>query len=290
MTTTFTRTPAGLAEKWRFHNVPTVWVEGPTDIYFYEPMLDGLAFRLEAFHGVENSAALVDSLKRYNYPYLVVIDGDYRILSRTRSPHPRVLFLSRYSFENYLWECDAVNKACLRHARCGDDKDLVVSEMAAVENHLKTELGEVVALDVAARMTDPSPAVLPDHIDALLRSQKGVSVESARVGAIVAAARASIDAATTRRASASIKHFLTKRPFMHLLKGHLVLGVLRRIFVNAAAKESGANSQVSNDALTQLLAEKVWRRNKSPDHVSLRRRLREKLSKLAPDYPNAIRR
>lgn len=155
----FTRTPGGLAEKWRFHQVPTIWVEGPTDIFFYEPICDSLCCRLEAFHGAENAEALIKGLVDTDYPYLVILDGDYRILKPVRSQHRCVIVLARYSFENFLWEREAVNRACLRHAQCGDKKDIVTTEMERVAEHLSKELLYAVALDVAARRSPSPPAV-----------------------------------------------------------------------------------------------------------------------------------
>lgn len=104
MSVPFTRTPTGVVGKWRFYNVPTVWVEGPTDIYFYQPILADLSCRIEAFHGSDNAIALIAELTKYDHPYVVVLDGDYTILSRRRGLHKRLLILRRYSFENYLWE------------------------------------------------------------------------------------------------------------------------------------------------------------------------------------------
>ena len=83
MSVPFTRTPTGVVGKWRFYNVPTVWVEGPTDIYFYQPVLGDLACRIEPFHGSENAVALINELVGSDHPYVVILDGDYTILSRS---------------------------------------------------------------------------------------------------------------------------------------------------------------------------------------------------------------
>jgi hypothetical protein len=281
----FTRTPAGLAEKWRFHSVPTIWVEGPTDIFFYEPMLGNLSYRLEAFHGSRNSKALIDALVKHNYPYVVILDGDYSTLKPRRSPHRSVVILARYSFENYLWEAKPVNRACLRHACCGDEKDLVIGEMERVEKHLQRELILAVSMDIAAREIPSAPTVLPEKIEPLLCNQVDVSVNATRVSAITSRAQSQLTRTVIRSAKGKVKAFLRQRAFMHLLKGHMVLGVLRRIFVTAATKEKGSGAQISNDILTQLLAEMIWRGCDSSDHKKLKKKVRARVRELYQQYP-----
>jgi hypothetical protein len=282
---TFTRTPGGLAEKWRFHQVPTIWVEGPTDIFFYEPITENIPCRMEAFHGAKNAGALVQALLDHNYPYLVILDGDYEILKPSKSPHRCVLILARYSFENYLWEHEPVNRACLRHSRCGDNKDLVGAEMERVANHIKQELLYAVALDIAARRSPSPPAVLPGRIEQLLRHNASPDIDPAKIVALVGAVELQLDSKAIKKAQSDVTRFLRKRCITHLLKGHLILGILRRVFLRAASKESGINSSIPDDAFTQMLSDMVWRRCQSDDHRRLKRAVRTKTQMLVCQYP-----
>lgn len=281
----FTRTPGGLAEKWRFHDVPTIWVEGPTDIFFYEPITENLPCRMEAFHGRNNAKALIQALIVHDYPYLVILDGDYEILKQAKSPHRCVLILARYSFENFLWEHDPINRACLRHARCGENKDLTVAEMDRVAKHLKKELLHAVALDIAARRSPSPPAVLPDAMEQLALNNSGPDLDPAKIAAVVAAVEPQLDPARVTAAKAEIRSFLAKRCITHLIKGHLILGILRRLFLRSAEIESGTKSSLSPDAFTQILAEMVWRRCRSDDHNRLKRAIRTKTRMLISSYP-----
>jgi len=281
----FTRTPGGLAEKWRFHQVPTIWVEGPTDIFFYEPITEKLPCRMEAFHGCNNAESLVQALVDHDYPYLVILDGDYEVLRKSRSPHRCVLILARYSFENFLWEQDPVNRACLRHARCGENKDLAGAEMERVAKHLKKDLLHVVALDIAARRSPSPPAVLPDAMEQLAQNNLTPDLDPAKIAAVIASVEPQLDAAQVRAAKAEVRAFLANRCITHLLKGHLILGILRRLFLRSAENESGIKSSLTPDAFTQILAEMVWRRNQSDDHKRLKRAIRTKTRKLVSCYP-----
>jgi hypothetical protein len=281
----FTRTPGGLAEKWRFHQVPTIWVEGPTDIFFYEPVVENLPCRMEAMHGSENAKALIQALVDHDYPYLVILDGDYEILKPAPAPHGCVVILARYSFENFLWEQEAINRACLRHARCGETKDLVASEMERVAKHLKKELLHAVALDIAARRSPSPPAVLPDAIEQLALTKSVPDVDPTKVAALVASVEVQLDPKIVKAAQADLRRFLKARCITHVLNGHLILGILRRLFIRAAEQESGTKGALSNDALTQILTDMVWRRCPSDDHKQLKRIIRTKARKLVSKYP-----
>ena len=239
---TFTRTPGGLAEKWRFHQVPTIWLEGPTDLFFFQPISAGILCRFEPFHGFKNSRALIDSLKQNNYPYLVILDGDYSVLGKQRSPHRHVIVLPRYSYENLLWEPDAINFACRRHARCGDQKDLVASSMNSTVNQLVQHFLPALVLDIAARQMETSPKILPDRVDSLLKDQSGVSFDLSRLNALISSAEKEVDGQHVVDAERQVQAFLRDRCISHLINGHLLFGLLRRLFVHAANRERGANS------------------------------------------------
>ena len=282
----FTRTPSGLAEKWRFHEIPTIWIEGDTDLYFYEPISHGLSCRFEPFHGYKNAQALIDALRAKNYPYLVILDGDYSILKRSRSPHRRVIRLPRYSYENLLWEPEAINKACLRHARCGDSKDLVKKEMSATVRSLKTDIHPALVLDVAARRMDSPPSVLPERVDRLLiKSQTRVDFEPAELKKLIHAAKHEVDADLAKEARREINAFLRERCISHLIPGHFLFGLLRRIFVQAADRERGAKSMSADGALLQLLSDAVWEFCTDGDHQRLKRNFRSKLREAVALFP-----
>jgi len=281
----FTRTASGMAEKWRFHQVPTVWVEGPTDLFFYPPISTGIPCRFEAFHGCENARALICALKENDYPYLVVLDGDYSVLERKRSPHRRVVVLPRYSFENFLWEPAAINTACLRHARCGDQKDLVVNEMEKIVRTLNKELLPAIILDVAARKMDTAPDVLPDRVEPLLKNATSTEFDGARLKALVKRAKTEVDKKFARDSATRVRSFLQERCISHLIAGHLLFGLLRRTFVQAANKERGSKSVTADDALLQMLSDAVWKSCRVGDHKWLKRNFRSKLRKLTLHFP-----
>lgn len=287
MSFAFTRTPTGIVGKWQFYQIPTIWVEGPTDIYFYTPVIDDIPCRIEAFHGSGNASALIDGLRDYDLPYLVILDGDYEILSKQRTPHKHIIRLQRYSFENYLWEQDPVNRACLRHARCGDTKDVAKTEMERVAKHLKKELLYTVTLDIAARRSPNPPAVLPDAMEMIALNNSDPDIDPTKVAALIALIEPMLDPAEVKVAQSEVRNFLATRCITHLLNGHFVLGILRRLFLRAAETENGKKSTLTNDAFSQIISDIVWKRCPSDDHKRLKRAIRTKARNLVSRYPRS---
>lgn len=273
----FTRTSSGLVEKWRFYGMPTVWVEGPTDIIFFAAISRKIYCRFEAYGGRENAVALIAGLKTHDYPYVVVRDGDYEILNRRRAPHGRVLVLPRYSMENLLWEAPGVDEACRRYSRCGEGKDLVSVGMRDTETMIARDLLAAVILDVAARRMPSSPRVLPARIDAVLRGKWGTQVDPVRVEGIVGSVKERIDEGAQRGARRDVERFVEQRPLVHLLKGHLVLGLLRRVFLDAARKEGRKGRGIEDDVLVQVVSDGVWATCRGGDHLRVRTEFRRKI-------------
>jgi hypothetical protein len=277
MSIVFTRTATGIVGKWRFYNVPTLWVEGPTDIHFYAPVVRGIACRIEAFHGVENAAALLEGLRKHDHPYVVVVDGDYVALTQNRNPHRRYIRLRRYSHENYLWEEVAFSNSCLRHAQCGEQIDTCSIAFCETTAHLEEQCRELLTLDVAARMM-PSPCeVLPRHVEALLISPTSPTFDSTKVQQIIQRSRDSVPIEVVKDAEVLISEYTSRFRLIDAISGHIVFGCLRILFTKVSTEIRGKKSVVSDDALRQIVADEVWRTQPSADHKKLRSSIRRQL-------------
>jgi hypothetical protein len=287
MSLPFTRTPTGIVGKWHFHMEPTIWVEGSSDIYFYLPLVDDLPCRIEAFHGRDNARALIEGLKNHDFPYIVLLDGDYDILRSKRNLHKRVIRLRRYSFENYLWEKDSFNRSCLRHAQCGDRSEICHAEFDRMTEHLHDVLLEAIVFDVAARDVDPAPKVLPDRIDQLLSKPSRADIDSAKVAKLILAVRSHIPTEVIDRARLAVEKYLREHRLVDLLRGHLLFGLLRLMFTKLTTELRGTKVIVNDDTLTQLLSEMIWHRAPSPDHQKLKISLRKSVRSCLPWFPKA---
>jgi hypothetical protein len=277
MSTTFTRTTTGLVGKWQFYDVPTVWVEGVTDIFFYLPILRDLKCRMEPFHGTGNSDALIEGIKKRDLPYMVILDGDYEILRKKRSVHKRVIVLRRYSFENYLWEPSSLNYSCHRHAQSGERNDVLVSDLKKLLKNLRECLQVAVELDVASQECNPAPKVLPDHIEQFLEKSDAVKIDRRKVTAFIGNAADQIPEEALRQSKQLVEEFLKQRCFSELLKGHLLLSAMHKLFCKKASEIKGGNAAIRVDALVQVLSDSIWAECKGKDHKNLRLKIRKQV-------------
>lgn len=279
----FTRTPSGLTNRWQFHKKPTVWVEGPTDINFYKPILDRVCCRFQSYDGYENSKPLIKDLVDNNHPYLVILDGDYRILKQSPVPHKSVITLPRYSCENFLWEPSVVNEVCCVYAEC--QKDMIFGRMEKARKMIKKELLKLITLDVAARELTSAPAVLPRDINSILKNNASIDeVNQYMVNAIIMRVTDKIEKRTLKEAKVSVSKFIQNHCITHLIRGHTLFSLLRRIVTNAIRREIKIGRDMSNEDLMELLSDAIWKHCKSPEHKRLKHSFRKKLREVAKRF------
>ena len=195
------------------------------------------------------------------------------------------MILRRYSFENYLWECEPINSACHRHSRSGERTDVTSSELAQVSDHLGKRLRKLVELDVAARRSDPSPKVLPDRIEHLLKTPTAPKIDKAKASATAKSVSRDIDQKILIQAKADVRRFLRTGAFMYLLRGHLVFGILRLLFTQICTRIRGSKSVVNDDVLAQLLSDAIWRKSPSKEHTRLKTSLRKAVRSALASFP-----
>ena len=261
----FSRTPSGLAAEHLFVQKVIVYIEGYSDKAFYEEVLQDYNCQITPRNGRKNCENLAAVLAQNNLPYVVVLDGDYEILERARSKHRRVILLQRYSFENYLFEENPIEQFC--HDLTHQEEPLDIKFREVIED-AELKLRELIGLDVAHRRSNTGCKVLPDNPERFFKSTKRADLQEDEIQKHTTAAAMYIDKQSVDNAKLLIAGFLRKRRFIDLLPGHFVFGVMRRLVV-ATVKRS-----ISNEEIRLYLSRVVWRLVKTPDHESLKRRLR----------------
>ena len=172
--TAFTRTPHGQANYWIFNPIVVLYVEGDTDIAFYEYLVSGIQCKIEPLDGENNGEEVELEIINNNAPYVVCYDGDYNHLLRKRSRHRGVIFLSRYSFENYFWNETVLNSVASRIANIQNHtKNLVGLEFKKINNTYKS-LSDLAKLDMLSREKNLGVEVFPKHINTLLKSKNPI--------------------------------------------------------------------------------------------------------------------
>ena len=264
----FARTPSGLAAEYLFYKEILVYVEGYTDIPFYDAILQNYGCRIKARGGKEECKKSAADLVKGNYPYVVILDGDYGILERTRSKHRRVILLHRYSFENYLFEEEPIEQFCRDRTPLENRLKKLASRFQEVVKNTELKFKELIVLDVAHQRSYTGYNVLPNKPDRFLKPGKSMNFQDNEIQQRCVEAAQRIDRQSIDSAKALVEKFLKKRRFIDLLPGHFAFGIMRRLIIHTIDRS------ISDDDVRVPLSREVWGLVNTNDHNSLKRRLR----------------
>ena len=264
----FSRTPSGLAAEYLFYKEILVYVEGYTDIPFYNVVLQNCNCRIKAKNGREECKKAAADLVKGNYPYVVILDGDYEILQRTRSYHRRVIFLHRHSFENYLFEKKAVEQFCRERVHLEDSlEELPSSKFEEVVEDTELKFKELIVLDIAHQRSNTGYDVLPNRPEQFLDTQGEVDFQDNQIQDFYDRALLCIAAQSIEDARILVEKFLEKRRFIDLLPGHFAFGIMKRLIVHTVDRN------VADEDIRVSLSKEVWGLVETSDHKSLKTRL-----------------
>ena len=265
----FSRTNSGLAAEYLFYDEILVYVEGYTDIPFYNAVLQNYNCRIKAKNGREECEKAATVLIDGDCPYVVILDGNYEILECPRSKHRRVIFLHRHSFENYLFEKEPIEQFCHERTHLADSLEkLPSSKFGAVVKNTELKFKELIVLDVAHQRSHTGYDVLPNKPDRFLKPGKSVNFQDNEIQQRCTEATQRIDRQSIDNAKALVEKFLKKRRFINLLPGHFAFGIMRRLIIHTIDRP------ISDDDVRVPLSRAVWGLVKTDDHNSLKRRLR----------------
>ena len=269
----FVRTPQGQAATHLFIMLPLVWVEGPSDIPFYEGMLKGFC-RLQSAGGRSKCEHLARDVFENDTRYIVIIDGDYDVLRRVRSEHRRVVRLSRYGVENYLADHAVIDRVVARFTR----EQHVPGPVQEFEE--LTEICEGllphVAFDVAAREIRLSVRGVPDHCQLVVRERGSYVLDKDLLRSWRRRYCRGVSFLNLIAVRRTLKEFCTKKRLLDILPAHFVLSLLHRCLCTAIVRTTGKRKSGRMDESTAMafLCSAVWERPlPSADHESLRRRI-----------------
>ena len=260
----FSRTDSGLAAGYLFRPKIVVYVEGITDIPFYEEVLQIYNCEVTPGNGRAECEKLATALLQDDAPYVVILDGDYEILESTRSKHRRVILLHRYSVENYLFEEEPIQQFCRDYAQ------ELVNRFREFVDIIEQKFKELIVLDVARRCSNASHDVLPNSSEAFFEQEppRTINFRDDEIHRRCMEATDLIDEQSIEDAENLVDEFLKEHRLIDLLPGHFALGIIRRLIINTV------NENVSNREIRVYLSRVVWGLVKTRDHNSLKRRLR----------------
>ena len=272
----FSRTPSGLKAEYRFYSKTVVYVEGYTDITFYNTVLQKYNCHIKAAKdGRKECEKLAKDLIENNRPYVVIIDGDYEILERTRSKHRRVVLLHRYSFENYIFEEEPIEQFCHDLARLEDSLEkLIDNRFSVLLEDIALKFNDLLILDVAHQCTKTGLKTLFHKPDKFFKTQKKVDFRDDEIQKRCIEATQCIDGQSITNAKTLVEKFLEKHRVIDLFPGHFAFGIIRRLIIDTLNRKNKRNPNILDDTIRGSLSREVWRLVETPDHNSLKRRLR----------------
>lgn len=263
----FSRTPSGLAAEYLFYPEILVYVEGHTDILFYDTILQNYNCRIRTYREEKGSDKLTEELIEKNRPYVVIIDGHYEMLERTRSQHRRVVFLHRHSYENYLFEKEPIKEFCRDriHSQDSLETPLTSDEFTTFVEDIEVKFKYLLILDVAHRRSKtgqrsffrgPDQFFQEDFRDNEIQKQQETAAKNVSVEAF-------------DEAKILVEEYLKEHRCLDLIPGHFAFGIMRRLASNTVG------TSISKDEIRLYLSKEVWRLANTRDHRSLKRRLRK---------------
>ena len=263
----FSRTPSGLAAEYLFYPEILVYVEGHTDIPFYNAILQNYNCRVKSKNGKPECEKLARFLGQNNYPYVVILDGHYDILGRARSQHRRVILLHRHSYENYLFEEEPIKQFCRDRVPSEDslEEPLASDEFKDFAENIEVKFKDLLILDVAHQLSKTGQKTFFQTPDRFFK----VHFQDNEIRKQYAAAVNGIHTRRIDEAKNLVEKYLREHRFIDLLPGHFAFGIMRRLISNTVGKS------VPNDEIRLYLSRVVWLLVKTRDHNSLKRRLRK---------------
>ena len=262
----FSRTPSGLAAEYLFYPEILVYVEGHTDIPFYNAILQNYNCRVKTKNGKPECEKLATFLGQNNYPYVVILDGHYDILERARSQHRRIILLHRHSYENYLFEEEPIKQFCRDRVPSEDslEEPLARDEFKDFAEDIEVKFKDLLILDVAHQSSKTGQKTFFQTPDRFFREH----FQDDQIQKQQEAAAEGIDIESTDDAKNLVEKYLTEHRFIDLLPGHFAFGIMRRLISNTVGKS------IPNDEIRLYLSRVVWQLVNTRDHNSLKRRLR----------------
>lgn len=269
----FTRTPAGQAASYLFYKQEEqvlVWVEGKTDIPLFRKLLAGRNCVIKEAGCRDKCLKLAEKMKHDNLPYVVVIDGDYSILSKTRSPHHRQIILDRYSCESYLFEKEIVEKVIMAHAQAHCDTQTLHEEYEEAVDCIQKGVVALLTLDIAHKRSNSGRRILPKNAKELLSDNW--ELDSNRILYRCFKSRKGITRTNILEAKTSVDEFLNNRRLLDLMPGHLLFSFLRALVMKTTESITGGSHRLDNAWLRAILVSEI-KFSLTKDHNNLRRRL-----------------
>lgn len=270
----FKRTFSGKLNKYRFIEKVLIWVEGDDDISFYSNLISLENCQIESAGGKTECKRLADEMMKYDLKFVVVIDGDYDILFRRRSPHKRLVILNRYSIENYLFEKEIINNLCCQYCSINPQRDLVSGQFLDLIRHINSELLELLILDVANQRFNRGLDIFPPSYLPKSESRNPIRVSKSRIQIEISTYKEYFTKMELDEVRNVLQNYLKKHEVSHIINGHFIFSMIRDFVLNVISHECSKKITADNQCLYLLLETNTNLERVNSDHMNLKARVR----------------
>ena len=178
--------------------------------------------------------------------------------------------LHRHSFENYLIEKEPVEQFRHNRAPLKDSLEKLQSSFCEIVQETELKFKELLILDVAHQRSKTSCKVLPRGADDFFAGKKTIDFDDSKIQGLLNKVATRIDEQSIDNARSLVEEFLNEHRFIDLLPGHFAFSIIK-CWINRTAN---VRKRILEEDLRVYLSTEVWRLVNTPDHKSLKRRLR----------------
>ena len=267
----FSRTPSGLAAEYLFYKDKVlVYVEGHTDIPFYNTILQNYNCRIKTYSEETGYHKLLEVLVTNDPHCVIILDGHYGILTRRRSKHRRLVLLHRHSCENYLLEEEPIEQFRYSRAPLTDTLEKLPNSFSEILEDTELKFKELLVLDVAHQRSETGYKVFPKGADQFFAGPRTSDFQDSKIQERCSEATLYVNQQSIEEARTLVQDFLKRHRFIDLLPGHFAFSIIRR-WINHTVN---VRQRILEEDIRVYLSTEVWRLVKTRDHKSLKRRLR----------------
>jgi len=268
----FVRTVSGLIAEHKFRKGILIYFEGITDFPFYEKITRKIPCKFKPAGGKEQCLKLARELKTNDYPYIVIMDGDYEILSgNIKSGHKRIIYLRRYAYENYLFELFPLQKVASSLA-CIDISDELETEYLKVLKKVTDKLKTLVFLDIV-NFKDKADNSFPSAEELFTRHKNRIDFKSSRIEKLIKECNKQA-VGNIEESKTLFEIFLREKRLVDLMHGKFILGLIKKLICTVVSRRA-KNINLDKRSLIANLCSEVWMYPGEMDHQILKRKLRD---------------
>ena len=268
----FQRSDRGLQNTYLFYRDVIVWVEGPDDVCVYEQAFATSGVKIREAGGRPTCEMLAAAVVEKGIPIVVVLDADYDVLGSNVRPHRRVVRLSRYSIENYFCDpdvCEQVARMCSGQPSDNYDGVQLINKVGEM---VSDYLQPLITVDACLVRGGTGRSCLPERIDRLMTKGKFMPICRDSVTQYSDLVLRNDEAEVCEQTRRLVRSFLDSNSILHLLRGHLVFGLLR-IGLTEMLKKNHRPRAPNDAALYALFGSALWRCGTHRDAIALKRKL-----------------